>query len=289
MSTTTGAEPIKKIEVDVGNGRVLHAYDTAASSADTRLPVFWYHGTPNVGSPPEPLFAAARRRGLRWVSYDRPGYGPSTPVSGRDIASAAGDVAAIADAFGISRFAVFGHSGGGPHALACAALLADRVVAAVSLAGLAPFDAPDLDWFAGMYPGGVTELRAAHKGRAELEAFLATSAFDPEMFTSADIAELDGDWSWLADVAGEAMKNGRDGMIDDNMAYTRPWGFEPEAVTAPTLLIHGDDDRIVPSSHGPWLARHIEGAELRLHPGDGHISILRQGPAAVDWLAEHAG
>ena len=94
---------------------------------DPRLTVVWHHGTPNVGTPPEPLLPASAERGIRWVSYDRPGYGGSTPHPGRDIASAAADVEAIADALGIDRFAVLGHSGGGPHALACAALLGDRV------------------------------------------------------------------------------------------------------------------------------------------------------------------
>ena len=131
---------VRETNVTVG-GRVLHAYDTAGAG----LPVFWHHGTPNVGAPPEPLFAAAARHGLRWVSYDRPGYGGSDPVPGRDIAAAAADVAAIADALGIGRFAVFGHSGGGSHALACAALLPDRCLAAASLAGPAPRRAEGLD------------------------------------------------------------------------------------------------------------------------------------------------
>jgi pimeloyl-ACP methyl ester carboxylesterase len=289
MSATTGAEPIKEIEVDAGNGRVLHAYDTAVSPADTRLPVFWHHGTPNIGSPPEPLFAAAERNGMRWVSYDRPGYGPSTPVRDRDIAAAAADVATIADALGIGRFAVLGHSGGAPHALACAALLAGRVVAAVSVSGLAPFAAEGLDWFAGMYPGGAAELSAAASGRAELEACLAGSEFDPEMFTPADTAAFAGDWSWLAGVAGKAIGQGPGGMIDDDLAYTRPWGFEPGSIAVPVLLLHGDSDRIVPSSQSEWLARRIGGAELWLRPGHGHISILGEAPAAVAWLAGQAG
>lgn len=288
MPATMGAEPIKKIEVDAGNGRVLHAYDTVVSAADTRLPVFWHHGTPNIGSPPEPLFAAAERNGMRWISYDRPGYGTSTPVHDRDIASAAADVATIADAAGIGRFAVLGHSGGGPHALACAALLADRVVAAVSVSGLAPFGAAGLDWFAGMYPGGEADLRAAHQGRAEREARLAQSEFDPEMFTAADNATFNTEWSWLADVAGQAIRQGPAGMVEDDLAYTRPWGFEPAAIAVPVLLVHGESDRIVPSTHSEWLARHIAAAELWLRRGDGHISILGQAPAAVDWLGTHA-
>lgn len=148
-------------------GRRLHVYD--AGGREDRLAVFWSHGTPNVGAPPVPLFDAADRLGLRWISYDRPGYGGSTPRPVRDIASAAGDVERIADALGLARFAVVGHSGGGPHALACGALLSERVRAVVSMAGLAPFGAEGLDWFDGMTASGVASLRAAAAGRAAKE------------------------------------------------------------------------------------------------------------------------
>ena len=120
--------------------------------------VFWHHGTPNTGVPPEPLFPAAAQHGIRWVSYDRPGYGGSTPHPGRDIASAAADVSSVAQALGIGQFAVMGHSGGGSHALACGALLPGRVLGVVSVAGMAPFDAEGLDWFAGMAAAGAAEL-----------------------------------------------------------------------------------------------------------------------------------
>ena len=277
---------MRETDVESG-GRVLHAYDTATAG----LPVFWHHGTPNIGSPPEPLFGAAARHSLRWVSYDRPAYGGSSPAPGRDIASAAGDVAAIAETLEIERFAVFGHSGGGPHALACAALLGGRVVAAVCVSGVAPYPEGEPgamgedEWFAGMYPGGAADLRAAREGRDARRARLESDEFDPEMFTPADHAALDGDWAWLAGVAGRAIAQGPDGMIDDDLAYTRPWGFAPGGISAPVLLVHGTADRIVPASHGEWLARHIPGAELRLRPGDGHISALREGDAALGWLA----
>jgi pimeloyl-ACP methyl ester carboxylesterase len=150
---------VTEADVRLPGGRILHAYDTRADGFAGRpgvpgspVAVFWLHGSPNIGSPPEPLFAAAEANGLRWVSYDRPGYGGSGPHDGRTVASAAADVAAIADALGIGRFAVLGHSGGGPHALACAALLPERVIAAVSVSGPAPFDAAGLDWFAGWSP-----------------------------------------------------------------------------------------------------------------------------------------
>jgi pimeloyl-ACP methyl ester carboxylesterase len=271
----------------LSDGRTLHFYD-AGGGAD-ELAVFWHHGTPNVGEPPEPLFPAAAERGIRWVSYDRPGYGGSTPLPGRDMASAAADVASVADALGIDRFAVMGHSSGGPHALACAALLPDRVLAVISAAGLAPFDADGLDWFAGFGPAGEAELRAAVEGRAALETRLAAEEFDPEQFTPADHVAIAGDWSWLGAVAGKAIEGGLGGMVDDDLANVAPWGFDPERVSAPVLILHGEQDRMVPSSHGEWLARRCRSAELWLRPGDGHISVLGSAVAALDWLVAVVG
>jgi pimeloyl-ACP methyl ester carboxylesterase len=174
-------------------GRTLHVGDTGLEDADGRLAVFWHHGTPNIGAPPEPLFAAADRLGIRWVSYDRPGYGGSSPHRDRDVASAADYVSCVADALDIDRFAVVGHSGGGRHALACGALLQERVLGVVSVAGMAPFGAEGLDWFAGMSDSGVASLRAAAEGRAAKESYEASGAeFDPEVFTPEDHAALSG-------------------------------------------------------------------------------------------------
>lgn len=128
---------VTESELELADGRRLHVHDTGADGS-VRLTVLWHHGTPNIGAPPEPLFAASERLGIRWVSYDRPGYGGSTPLPGRNVASAAADVTRIADALGIGRFALMGHSGGGTHALACAALLPERVLGTVSVAGPAP-------------------------------------------------------------------------------------------------------------------------------------------------------
>jgi pimeloyl-ACP methyl ester carboxylesterase len=280
---------VTETDLELSDGRRLHVYDTDADAAGDRLAVFWHHGTPNLGSPPEPLLLAASERGMRWVSYDRPGYGGSTPHPGRDVASAAGDVSSIADALGIAQFAVMGHSGGCPHGLASGALLPDRVLGAVCVAGLAPFDAEGLDWFAGMGEFGAAELRAAARGRGVLADHMASSEFDPEQFTAADHATLAGPWSWLGRIAGQATEGGPEGMLEDNLAYVAPWGFEPSQVTAPVLLLHGDEDRIAPSSHDDWLSRRISSAELWLRPGDGHISVLNSAPAAMDWLREHAG
>jgi pimeloyl-ACP methyl ester carboxylesterase len=277
-----------EFDIELTDGRDLHVYDWSPEGAAERgtglLPVLWQHGTPNVGLPPEPLFAAARKCGVRWISYDRPGYGGSTPAVGRDLAAAAADTAAVADALGIARFGVFGVSGGGDHALACAALLPDRVVAAVSVAGLAPFGAAGLDWFAGMYPGGAAELRASVAGRAQLAALLAESGYDPEMFTPEDLATLQGDWSWLMDVAQRGTESGLDGMLDDDLALVTPWGFDPRRIAVPVLLLHGGADRVVPADHGEWLARAIPGAELRRQPAAGHLSVLRAAGHALSWL-----
>jgi pimeloyl-ACP methyl ester carboxylesterase len=266
----------------------MHIYETRADDADASLTIFWHHGTPNLGEPPEPLLTAAAQRGIRWVSYDRPGYGGSTARGGRDVASAAADVAAIADTLGIGRFAVIGHSGGGAHALACSALLSERVIGAVSVSGLAPYDAQGLDWFAGMGPAGAAELRAAASGRAALVDHLKSSEFDPELFTPADHSALKGPWHWLGVISGRAMEGGLGGMVDDDLAYVAPWGFDPGQVSPPVLILQGGQDRIAPSSHGRWLARHIRSAELWLRPDDGHISVLSSGEAAMDWLLERA-
>jgi pimeloyl-ACP methyl ester carboxylesterase len=255
--------------------RLLHVYDVGEG-----VPVFWHHGTPNLGLPPEPLF----RPGVRWVSYDRPGYGGSTAVPGRTVESAATDTSHIADALGISKFAVFGHSGGAPHALACAALLPDRVTAVVAGAPLAPFGADGLDWFAGMVASAEASLRAAAAGREEKERYEASGAEYDMEFNEADLATLRGAWSWFGKVVEPALANGPGPLIDDDLAYVTPWGFDPASITVPTLLLHGDRDGINPPSHGQWLASRIPGAELRLTPGDGHISVLDHAPAALDWL-----
>jgi pimeloyl-ACP methyl ester carboxylesterase len=177
-----------------------------------------------------------------------------------------------------------GHSGGSPHALACGALLPERVLGVVCVSGLAPFGAEGLGWFAGMAASGVARLHAAVAGREALEDYLASTEFDPEQFTGADHAALAGAWSWLGAVAGKAIEGGPDGMVDDNLAYVAPWGFDPGQVSPPVLFLYGGQDRITPSSHGEWLARHICSAQLWLRPDDGHISVLSSGAAAMDWL-----
>lgn len=337
----------RMIETDVSSGgRTLHAY----AHGDGDRVVMWHHGTPNIGTPPAPLFAAAERLGVRFVAYDRPGYGGSAPRPDRDIASAATDAAAVADALGVGEFAVLGHSGGGPHALACAALLPGRVTAAVAIAGLAPYppagpasggaaaqrattgpghdavamDAAagsraagvgrpvaardtgtvdgvgagraatdaggEFDWFAGMGPGGVASLRAAVAGRAAKQVWTADPAITEPDFTADDWAALTGEWGWFGSVVEPAVAAGPAPLIDDDLAYVRPWGFDPATITAPVLLVHGEADLMVPCTHSVRLAATIAGAELRLVPRAGHISVLAaQAVPALEWIAARRG
>jgi pimeloyl-ACP methyl ester carboxylesterase len=271
-----------EFDVKTADGRTLHAYDRGRGD----LVVVWHHGTPNIGSPPRPFFAAADRLGIRFVAYDRPGYGGSTPVPDRPIGSAAADVTAVADALGLDRFAVFGHSGGGSHALGTAALLPERVTAVAGVSGLAPFDAAGLDWFAGMGPAGQASLRAAAAGRPAKEAQAAIES-TPD-FTPADWGSFDGEWGWFGSVVEPAVVNGPAPLIDDDLAYVNPWGCDPATIGVPVLLVHGADDLVVPVGHGRWLAGHIPGAEYREIAGAGHISVLpAAGDAPLEWLATH--
>ncbi|MGH2617872.1 MAG: alpha/beta fold hydrolase [Thermomicrobiales bacterium] len=268
------------------DGRVLRVHDSGDGRAADALTVLWHHGSPQTGALLDPLLAAAAKRGIRLLSYGRPSYGGSSPQPGRNVASAVSDVAQIADAFDIDRFVVMGASGGGPHALACAALLPDRVTGAVSIAGLAPFDAVGIDWFAGMADAGA--LRASVLGREARERFEETAAFDPESFTERDYAALDGGWSSLGADVGVAAAGGADGIIADDLAFVAPWGFDVADIAATVLLVHGGQDRVIPPAHGDWLLHHLSDAELWLRPRDGHISILDACPLAMDWLRAHA-
>jgi pimeloyl-ACP methyl ester carboxylesterase len=133
-------------------------------------PVFLLHGTPGSRLGPHPRGIVLHRLGVRLIAFDRPGYGDSDRFEGRRVADAATDVLAIADAFDLDKFAVVGRSGGGPHALACAAKLPDRLTRAAVLVGLAPPVADGLDWYEGMTRGNVSEHSAAASGYEGLAA-----------------------------------------------------------------------------------------------------------------------
>jgi len=270
-------------DLQLADGRRLVVHDAGGSNASDELTLLWHHGTPQTGALLDPLLAAAGVRSLRLVSYARPSYGGSSPNRGRDVASAAADVARVADAFGLERFMVMGASGGGPHALACAALLPDRVAGAVTFASPAPYT-ERFDWYAGMAsPDG---LRAAAAGREARERYAATEVFDERSFTVADWAALAGPWASLGRDAARAGNDGPEGAIDDDVAFAAPWGFDVAEIGVPVLLIQGGQDRIVPPSHADALLRTIPTAEIWLRPRDGHVSVLEACPVAMDWLRD---
>jgi pimeloyl-ACP methyl ester carboxylesterase len=260
------------------DGRTLVVHDSGRGGALTLL---WHHGTPQTGALLAPLVEHAAKRDVRVISYARPSYGGSTPHRGRAVADAAADVEAIADAMGLGRFATMGASGGGPHALACAALV-ERVSAAVSIAGPAPLT-ERFDWYAGMV--APEALRAAALGRQARESI--PPAFNPDSFIPADYEALEVRWKALGEDAGRAGAAGDQGAVDDDLAYTSPWGFDLEQVITPVLLVHGGEDRVIPPAHAQHLLQRLPHAELWLRPRDGHVSILDAVPVALDWLLAH--
>jgi pimeloyl-ACP methyl ester carboxylesterase len=274
------------------DGRVIEFL--VAGPADG-LPLVLHEGTPCGLVLYPPTVRAAGLRGLRVVLAARPGYEGSTPRPGRRVADVAEDTAAVLDELGADTFVTAGWSGGGPHALACAAALPGRCLAAASIAGVAPYPAPGLDWMAGMGPENVAEFGAALSGEAELTAFLQREAATMSTVTGQDVAQAFGGLVIEADRAvltGEfaghiaaclrtALSSGDAGWRDDDLAFVRDWGFSlgwespspaPED-PAPVAVWQGDQDQMVPFAHGQWLAASIKGARVHLMPGDGHLSM----------------
>jgi pimeloyl-ACP methyl ester carboxylesterase len=241
-----------------------------------------------AGLPFVPFAEAAATRGLRTVMYSRPGYGTSTSMPGRKIIDAAADTARIADTLGARTFRTIGWSGGGPHALACAALLHDRCLAAVTLAGVGPHGHEDLDFLADMGPENVDEFGAAEEGEEQLRAWMAEFGEPFRHVTGEQIAEafgglvpqvdvdvLEGGYAdQMADEMRRALELGFDGWVDDDLAFTRPWGFDIGDIRVPVTVWQGDLDRMVPFAHGRWLAHHLHTATTRMVPGHGHISLV---------------
>ncbi|MEJ1231277.1 MAG: alpha/beta hydrolase [Galbitalea sp.] len=267
-------------ELHTPDGRTVRFYDTGEQTGSTRT-VFWHHGTPQSGRLLEPVVRAAAERGIRVVSCARPGYEGSTVLSDRSVAAASADVIRVADELGIGRFASVGASGGGPHALGCAALAPDRVDAVVTFAGIAPFTR-DFDWFDGMAdprgPGAALEGRKARAVHAE------TAEFTPASFIAADWQALSGDWKSLGADAQAAGARGIDGEVEDDVAFVTPWGFDLADLGCPVLLVQGGEDRVVPAAHARWMLPQLRNGQLWFRPRDGHISVLAAYPVALDWL-----
>jgi pimeloyl-ACP methyl ester carboxylesterase len=279
-------------------GRTLRVLESGAPDGHV---VFGLHGTPGSRLVWHELAEDAERRGIRLLSYDRPGYGGSDRAAGRTVADAAGDVAAIADTLGVDRFAVHGGSGGGPHALACTQLR-DRVVGVASLAGVAPWGAEGLDWLDGMGQDNLDEFGAVLEGEDVLRSYLlgqrdAILAGDPDqvadglrsLLSPPDLAVLSGDLGrFLYHQIQEGIGERIDGWVDDDFVFLKPWGFELEEVQVPVQVWHGVQDRFVPVAHGRWLAERIPGAEEHIYEEDGHLTlqVCRIGDVHA-WLLEH--
>jgi pimeloyl-ACP methyl ester carboxylesterase len=245
-------------------------------------------GTPSGGRLYEPRVRAGAERGIRHAIYSRPGYGDSERVEGRTVADCVADVAAIADALGTGEILIEGGSGGGPHALACAALLPERVLAAASVAGVAPHDAEGLDWLAGMGKENLEEFGAAEAGGEKLAGYLESQrsemrgATGPQLhealgdlLSDVDAKALSGDYAgWLAESVDAGLAPGMWGWFDDDLAFVKDWGFELRAIERPVTIWHGARDRFVPFTHGEWLVAHVPGAKAELRDEHGHLSLL---------------
>ena len=278
--------------VKTADGRTLAVEDAGDRYGP---PVLVHVGSPNSRHLYGRTVTDATARGLRLISYDRPGYGESTPQPGRTMADCAADVRAICAALGIERLVTWGLSGGGPNVLACAALLPDLVAAAASLCSPAPYDAEGLDWLAGMGPGAEEDVRVMFGDRD-----LARAAFteEREQLLAASPAELaqqrkktspDADLAFLTDEATcvqQALAAGIEGFYSDNWAQLIPWGFDVAEISVPVLLLHGRRDESVPAAHGQWLASRIPGVEARFYDNEGHELRENHIGEVHAWLAE---
>lgn len=283
--------------VTTADGRAL---EYLVSGPPDGMTLLFQAGTPN----PAALFAAivgpAEELGLRTVSYSRPGYGRSTPRPGRTVADAVPDVETVLDAIGAERCVTLGWSGGGPHALATGALLPQRCQAVASLAGVAPYPAQGMDWFAGMGAGNIEEFGAALAGKDQLTALLTTFAAELDTVTGEGVIEGLGDLlspvdraaltggfaEEMAEALRRALSNGIAGWRDDDLAFVADWGFDLAGITVPVHVWQGRQDRMVPFEHGQWLAARVPNAQAHLFATEGHLSIVSQLPQVLaDLLA----
>lgn len=262
------------------------------------LPLVLHHGTPSAAVLFAPMVEAAARLGLRTVLHSRPGYARSTAQPGRAVAAVAADVAAILDDLGAGDFVTVGWSGGGPHALACAALLPGRCRAAATIAAVAPYAADGLEWLAGMGAENLEEFGAAAAGEAALTEYLDRAAAGVAGVQAADIATALGDLvpevdrkaltgafaENMAESMRAALSTGIAGWRDDDLAFLTGWGFDLAGIGTPLSIWQGAEDRMVPYAHGQWLAARLPAAAVHLDPAHGHLSLLLD--AFDDVLAE---
>jgi pimeloyl-ACP methyl ester carboxylesterase len=264
-------------------------------------PVLFQYGTPGTRFLAPDRTSALDGVGVRLLVADRPGYGGSTRIPGRNVAQVAGDVTVLVDHLGWERFAVWGGSGGAPHALGCAAQLGDRITRCASVVGPAPFAADGLDWYRGMTPGNVKEFTLAESGEAAYRPLVEQLARDAVAAVERGDSPVADDYELAAaDRAAltqqftapghlfrtqMAYMGGIDGWIDDIIAFTREWGFDITRICAPVSIWYGPDDALCPHGHTDWLLSHIPGAEAHVLPG-GHLLDVSSLQSLYRWLLQ---
>jgi pimeloyl-ACP methyl ester carboxylesterase len=271
--------------VPLPDGREL---DVCLGDKNGDRAIVFHHGTPGNSPRYQPWFAAVEARGWRAVGYSRPGYATSSPDAGRSVASAADDVADLLAYLGVGEYLSIGGSGGGPHAIACAALATDRCLGAAALVTIAPWGAEGLDYYADMDELNIIEFNAALAGEDTLREWMSGQGEEYRQMTPATMNDVLGEALPEADkaLAGSeewsgreatgikrALEHGFEGWIEDDLAFVKPWGFDVGDIRVPVQIWQGEQDRLVPWSHGRWLADHIPGAQFTLAEGHGHFSL----------------
>ena len=268
------------------------------------FPVFSLHGTPGSRFARHYDESAYAEVGARVITYDRPGYGGSDRFRGRRVVDSVADVSTIADSLGIERFAVTGGSWGGPHSLAVAARLPERVTRAACAAGVAPFDMPGFDWFAGMDAVNIDEMGWALEGEdvlaREIErvaaGMLERVADDPAKLVSESEVEFsEADRALMArperhemirQMITEAFRHGVWGYVDDTLCLIQPWGFDVTEIRVPTRVLYGLTDVLVPLQHGEWLGQNVPNAEVVIDEQGGHFSDPNLVTERFGWLVQ---
>ena len=287
----------ERIALDLPDGRVIDL--EVSGPADGTL-FIWHHGTPGCLYQGREKQQVLGERGIRYASYTRAGAAGSTRIKGRTVADVAGDMAAIADHLGADTFLTGGQSGGGPHALATGALLPDRVLAVLAICSVKPYvDQPD--FLDGMGADNVEEFSLARAGedallpflRKEREGILGADAEGVIRTLATLLPDVDRE-VLTTEVGEDIIRNLQGGVeelygwLDDDLAFTKDWGFSLDDVRVPTYVWQGSVDLMVPFHHGEWLAANVPGAVAHLEEGEGHLSIqVRMFPRLIDEIVAH--
>jgi pimeloyl-ACP methyl ester carboxylesterase len=258
--------------------------------ADGR-PLFYFHGTPSSRKDWHALGhqELPDKLGVRVISADRPGMGLSSFQRGRRIGDWPDDVAFLADALAIERFAVFGYSGGGPYVLACAHKIPDRLAAAGIAAGEGPADQPGI--YEGVNPQALQFMRSALEKPGQFRRMWGMvclmARFTPSLlrrrsnfFTELPEADQIVTRSHpelgraLFTAMSESIRRGTGGPQWDAALAVSPWDFPIHDITMKVHLWQGESDRNVPLASGRYFAQAIPNCQSVFLPGEGHISLV---------------